>query len=713
MPIFAQAFLGAENSGSSNYKLCFDVQKEFLPLSHAQDYFRSQKDMIIQMTTFQYEAMFMTEGEQTKYINYLTRPKDQLNYFGRSLFGVLRYCPECLCEDRKTYGEGFFHREHHLAGVCMCPKHHVSLLKYNSKKGNEFSFGAEDYVPYNTDYEGNENSLNAFADYTYALYEAKLETNINIIKQIIFQHLHENGHYARNNYEELRKIFNCWEHNALMHMGFVSFMKQRLPSIINVDPSAITVLLMFLFPDPRVLINKIRESSKGYVLLEEYTCDSCGTVYCATPKAQHDGWGCPLCASRLSIEERYRTILANTTGGDYEPLERFEVLDKRMVHKHLACGRERPLLPRNLLFGNPTCECERIVSGSKAKRAVEKNDGFLLMEFHGTKEPVTIRHTKCGELFETEYYLFLRHPYCKKCVAEDGFEASRKMLVDRIADLTGDEYTLLSFSGWLEKVEIRHNKCGKSHFYLPDNFSKGSRCPHCRKVLKNEQIKALLEKASDGAYTITEFGRSHCMVLNTETGREIQTTTPRVKQELFRPTPSDFLPLIQKSYGSAEKTTAWDIAFELYKEHKAECGDTPPKGGLYKGFDLGLWCQHQRDDYRKDKLPQERIDLLNEVSFDWDPLLSSWNKSFELYRKYIAEKGTAKIPVSEEYDGVKLGLWMWRQKKRYRNGTLLKEREEALKSLDENIFDLKCKSGKPQKAKEGDSIQKTRAEDQQ
>lgn len=46
------------------------------------------------------------------------------------------YCIKCLEEDRKKYGEGYYHRIHQMHGVYVCPKHGVQLIankRYNSR----------------------------------------------------------------------------------------------------------------------------------------------------------------------------------------------------------------------------------------------------------------------------------------------------------------------------------------------------------------------------------------------------------------------------------------------------------------------------------------------------------------------------------------------------------------------------------------------------
>lgn len=40
---------------------------------------------------------------------------------------VLRYCADCVTQDRAQYGETYWHRQHQLPGVLVCPKHGIPL----------------------------------------------------------------------------------------------------------------------------------------------------------------------------------------------------------------------------------------------------------------------------------------------------------------------------------------------------------------------------------------------------------------------------------------------------------------------------------------------------------------------------------------------------------------------------------------------------------
>lgn len=67
-----------------------------------------------------YTAMIQTKGN---YHNLLPMPKRKGN-----TDRYLRYCPVCAENDRKQYGEAYWHRIHQLQGVNICPIHKCYLI---------------------------------------------------------------------------------------------------------------------------------------------------------------------------------------------------------------------------------------------------------------------------------------------------------------------------------------------------------------------------------------------------------------------------------------------------------------------------------------------------------------------------------------------------------------------------------------------------------
>jgi len=52
------------------------------------------------------------------------------------LFTYLRFCPLCVQEDKKQFGECYWHRLHQASGVEICPIHQVSVINSRVLKRN-------------------------------------------------------------------------------------------------------------------------------------------------------------------------------------------------------------------------------------------------------------------------------------------------------------------------------------------------------------------------------------------------------------------------------------------------------------------------------------------------------------------------------------------------------------------------------------------------
>ena len=68
-----------------------------------------------------YEALLAMHGN---FNNLLAIPKNQ-----RGTGRYLRYCPLCAEEDRKRYGEAYWHRQHQIQGLRICGKHRCYLVE--------------------------------------------------------------------------------------------------------------------------------------------------------------------------------------------------------------------------------------------------------------------------------------------------------------------------------------------------------------------------------------------------------------------------------------------------------------------------------------------------------------------------------------------------------------------------------------------------------
>lgn len=94
----------------------------------------SIEELIIKHTMFSYYARFLPYerrnrayralcGMEGDYNNLLAIPKQK-----NGERKCLRYCPLCVEADRLAYGETFWHRNHQMANVSVCPMHGCRLL---------------------------------------------------------------------------------------------------------------------------------------------------------------------------------------------------------------------------------------------------------------------------------------------------------------------------------------------------------------------------------------------------------------------------------------------------------------------------------------------------------------------------------------------------------------------------------------------------------
>lgn len=134
----------------------------------------------------------------------------------------------------------------------------------------------------------------------------------------------------------------------------------------------------------------------------------------------------------------------------------------------------------------------------------------------------------------------------------------------------------------------------------------------------------------------------------------------------------------------------WERMYALLLDYKAEHGNISiPKRAVYKGEKLGLWCQHQRDNYNCNKrtMTPERVKKLSDIGFDFDPKETEWNRRYEQYLRYIEEKSTTYISRRTDYEDEHLGAWVETQRKWYKTGKMSDERKEKLLKVNPLFFE--------------------------
>ena len=140
------------------------------------------------------------------------------------------------------------------------------------------------------------------------------------------------------------------------------------------------------------------------------------------------------------------------------------------------------------------------------------------------------------------------------------------------------------------------------------------------------------------------------------------------------------------------ESVPWETRFNELVRYKAKHGDcNVPR----RHRQLGMWVSKQRQQYKKGKLSQDRVDRLNIIGFKWalnpGPKGGSETRFDELVQ-YKAKNGDYNVPRSHG----KLGPWVYTQRRRYKKNELSQDRIDRLNSIG---FDWTPPIGRSRKRK--------------
>lgn len=153
---------------------------------------------------------------QGNYRNLLAIPKrktDENRY--------IRYCPLCAADDRKRYGETYWHRIHQLQGVDVCNIHGCYLAKSDliiSRKTSPMLVTAEECIPNSNEVIMCENELeHRFARYITEVFNSDINMESDVF---VGDFLH-----SRMSGTKYRSVRGQQRNIALFHADFIEYYK--------------------------------------------------------------------------------------------------------------------------------------------------------------------------------------------------------------------------------------------------------------------------------------------------------------------------------------------------------------------------------------------------------------------------------------------------------------------------------------------------------
>lgn len=261
--------------------------------------------------------------------------------------------------------------------------------------------------------------------------------------------------------------------------------------------------------------------------------------------------------------------------------------------------------------------------------------------------------------------------------------------------------------GLLEAFKEDEGHCNPVQSYLTDTgFPLGRWANTQRMNLKkdalSEEKKQRLEQLGfvwnpraerweDGFNELLSFNQKygHSKVAQqyvTDTGFALGTWSDKQRQDLRNNTLS-----LERKKKLEEISFIWDPHGEAWKQGFNELSSYFQEYGhclvrrsqvTKSGYDLDKWVQRQRLDFRKNRLPSERKQKLDELGFIWDANTDAWEKGYkELCAFYEIHRDFRSPFPNETETGFGLAKWVSHQRTAHSRGTLLPDRKKRLDAL--------------------------------
>ncbi len=621
LSIFGKAFLGFTGIYSGEFPV--EVRHEYVRLCEKMLYEGNNAQTYLDHSTLRFNALFMPQKKIYRYVNSITLHRDELNPPYKSLSDHIYACPECIKEDRKIYGTAYLHVSHNIGGVKFCKKHRKPLQQFHGPHFQVCEFDLDHFtpVPINTEriveYE--------YACFVYELYNSGINCYVEDIKSAAIARMTEMGYSVHGEgYNKLEEDFNRTEYTSLsdktLRYCFDNYMiKKKAYPCRDFIP-----LLLFLFGSVPVLTGYLINNEP---VMKSSVCNNCGKTYLSLCDERYSMGLCPDCYTQVPLQERFDSLISVSNDDEYHAVTQFESMNGRVDIKH-SCGNITSAIPRNFIYGEGRCICERY------------NDDVWNAHFSALKR-YKAQYNTANVPKRYKYKDFSLGLWCQKMRND---KANGVLSIEREIALLDIGFDFTPFdTAWNRIFDIYKdyvNETGNSY------VSRGV------------------------AYKGIRLGewynnnRRHC----------IDGKMNQDRIDKFKAVYPDFPNIPEKPVKEEKphkKIVRFEEAVELLLRYERENGTMNiPKRKEYGGYKLGIWANQMRSKRRQGILPVEQIERLNDIGFDWNPLQTKWNGDIERYKRYVRETSVTEIPKEATYDGFAIGYWYSNLKISRKNGSL-------------------------------------------
>ena len=198
--IFAAEDLFKKRSVRPNFEYLTGLSDEVVNLLTKNQSFMA---VLVGHTMYPYHCRFLPKERKEQAINSLismdSSYHDLILFPKRKTTPTMRYCPECVHDDRKQYGETYWHRIHQIFELTICPIHHCYLINSDYKLSGKLSpdlTPAEIVIPFSEDItQCNNEKLLALAEYVRKIFCMPIKMDMDLSVSDILKRITENTMY--------------------------------------------------------------------------------------------------------------------------------------------------------------------------------------------------------------------------------------------------------------------------------------------------------------------------------------------------------------------------------------------------------------------------------------------------------------------------------------------------------------------------------------
>lgn len=216
--------------------------------------------------------------------------------------------------------------------------------------------------------------------------------------------------------------------------------------------------------------------------------NKCGYDWDITPMDILGGHGCPKCAGNIvKTNDDFKEDICELVGNEYTVLGEYINNNTKILMKHNMCNYEWSITPNGFLSGNRCPKCGGKIKDKTTtyfKKEVFElvgNEYEVVGEYISALDYIEMKHNdNCCKSpnFITKPNWFLTGRKCPQCFGTHN--KTDEEFKKEIYELVGNEYDILGeYINCETKVLIKHNNCGHEWKVIPNNFTRGTRCPCC------------------------------------------------------------------------------------------------------------------------------------------------------------------------------------------------------------------------------------------